>query len=146
MILRKYPKGRRYKIRNFTIAMKVNIIRNNKDEPVSVNIGYSDWLAIANKLNINPNGEQITGLDWYAKRESANSILNGLYAYYNCEIMELEDSGSPNPEKLAELEKMETEIFQLLKNPQTFEGIQAMDFIIETYGPVIKAVNLAAKI
>lgn len=37
---------------------------------------------------------EATGLDWFAKRESANSILNGLVAYYGRENLKEQSSES----------------------------------------------------
>ncbi|MEI6949803.1 hypothetical protein V9K67_21630 [Paraflavisolibacter sp. H34] len=124
--------------------MDIEIVKDNDGFPLWVKMSYMDWLNLVHQYDIEPTPAGATGLNWFSLRESSNSILNSLLAHYGREMIKEECSGTPDETSLTALRYKAQEINMLLRNPNTFKSIESMNRIIAHFGPVIKAVNLAA--
>ncbi|MFW2475427.1 MAG: hypothetical protein ACN4EP_00845 [Sediminibacterium sp.] len=111
------------------------------DHPMKVVIDYDDFLEIAKKLQLKleprPVIQQMTGMDWYALKESSHSIISGLIALTSREIMLEEEKHSPDQERIQTLSTLQTEVLAIHRSSSSFSTADAMQSIIDKYSPIL---------
>jgi hypothetical protein len=116
---------------------------NGRPDKVNITMDYSDYLKIAEQLNLplSPN-DQTKGrepFDKYTLTESANSILTGLIALASRE--ELLEAGKPNPDqsRIDALKALGNDAMQQYRNNDNFSSLEKMEAIIDKYSPILLA-------
>ena len=81
-----------------------------------------------------------SGMDWFEKTESLNSILNSLVAHYSVEEMNLLNKPQTD-EYVKNCGIMKEEVKKVMNNIDVWESLELMEQNIDKYGPILKKIN-----
>lgn len=85
--------------------------------------------------------ERIDGLSWYVSTESFISIINGLTAHYNMELLNLKGERHTEDYQL-HCRKMLHELQEASNDSSITDNLDRMDTFINKYGPLLKNINI----
>lgn len=85
----------------------------------------------------------VSGMEWFEKTESLNSILNSLVAHYSVEGTNLLKKPQTK-EYIKNCGIRKAEIKKLLRNNDVWDSLELMEQNIEKYSPILKQINSAA--
>jgi hypothetical protein len=116
---------------------------NGMPEKVNITMDYSDYLKIAEQLNLplSPNEQSKVRkpFDKYTLTESANSILTGLIALASREEMLEADKPNPDQARIDELKALGNDAMQQYRDNENFSSLEKMEAIIDKYSPILLA-------
>jgi hypothetical protein len=84
--------------------------------------------------------KRVDGLSWYISTESFNSIINGLTAHYNRELLNLKGERRTEDYQL-HCRKMLHELRNINDDLSITNSLEKMEWYIDKYGPLLKHIN-----